>query len=342
MNIPELVARYAKDARIPPFPRTVHIDLINSCNLACPQCWNHSPLLSEKKSPEWKRLKLRYEDFKTIVGQLSQMGVPKLILSGGGEPFRHAKIYKMIGFAKKKKFTVTVLTNGHLIDAEAFLQRPPDRLLINLGAASRETFRNLYPNLDPSRQEELIAKMKRINRVIPITLVMVITSLNYRDIPAYVEMAARFPDAGVSLKPANLGPDLSRLALGREMKQALMNEILPEAEALCRTSGIPHDIPLLRAKLSLDEGEYLTQKTGCYAGLLYSRIYSTGDVFYCCAHLKTGNALSTPFREIWNGPEYGAFRTALFARRFLHQCRMCGKTNLNHSVYESLQKANHG
>jgi MoaA/NifB/PqqE/SkfB family radical SAM enzyme len=84
-GIADIVNGYRKNGTIPPFPQTVHIDIINSCNLKCPQCWNHSPLLKEKKTPEWKRLKLPYGNFKLIIDDLKKTGVRKLILSGGGD-----------------------------------------------------------------------------------------------------------------------------------------------------------------------------------------------------------------------------------------------------------------
>jgi MoaA/NifB/PqqE/SkfB family radical SAM enzyme len=235
-----------------------------------------------------------------------------------------------------------MLSNGHLIDEAALLANPPGKLLVNLGAASPGVFNALYPKLDPSRQEELEDKLLRLNIQVPMTLVMIITRLNYRDIPAYIRMASRFSNADVSFKPASLSADTSRLELDGAMKQEILKDLLPEAERLCLESGIRNDIPLLKARLTLEPGEFLVQKTGCYAGLLYSRIYSTGDVFYCCAHMKTGNALETPFQAIWSSPVYDSLRSALFNRQFLPQCRTCGKVNLNYSVSECLPGEDHG
>ncbi|MBN1409689.1 MAG: radical SAM protein [Spirochaetales bacterium] len=338
MNPVDAVRRYAEGGGVPEQPQTVHMDLINTCNLKCPMCWNHSPLLETKKDPGWKKLKLSFADYKTILSDLKNMGVRKLILSGGGEPFCHKKIYRMIALAVRKKFRVTVLTNARLVEPAVLRESPPDKLLVNLPVMDEALFVKFYPKSGKGTLADLLLKLKELAGFTRLTLVMVVTSWNYMSIPEYIRRAGDLGEVRVSFKLANLPSDLKELSLADDMKTRLLDTIIPEAEALCLQYGIPHDLDLFRARLNSDPGQFLAARTGCYAGLLYSRIYVTGDVFYCCAHIAVGNALETPLSVLWTGETYNALRRRLAAGNFFPQCRNCGKINMNYSVFNSLQE----
>jgi MoaA/NifB/PqqE/SkfB family radical SAM enzyme len=78
-------------------PRTVHVDVTNACNAACITCWDHSPLLLEQRSPQWKKRRWELAKFDELLADLDAMGsVQAMILSGMGDPLVHPDIYAMI------------------------------------------------------------------------------------------------------------------------------------------------------------------------------------------------------------------------------------------------------
>ncbi len=323
--------QYLDTGTIPPGPLTVHIDVANGCNLDCVTCWNHSPHLKQPKPREWKKQQMPLEAFKKILADLEAVKVKKIIISGGGEPFTNQDIYRMIRAARDRGFHVTVITNALLIDPELLLKHPPHKLLVNLGAAGGRSYARVHPNREPEEFHALLERLQRLNPVIPLTLVMVICNLNFTQLPDMVKLASRFPNARLSFKSAGLTEDTAAFALSAKQKKRLTRELIPQCLTLCRESKVrvQSNLDVFARQLAGEGTDFPIHETGCFAGLFYARIHTNGDILYCCAHIKMGNALEEPFSHIWNGPAYQRMRQRLDEKHFFHECLRCGKFNLN-------------
>jgi radical SAM protein with 4Fe4S-binding SPASM domain len=315
------------------------VDVTNACNLKCITCWNHSPYIkdTDKKNDKWKKQKLSLKDFETIIRDLSYVGVKKLIISGGGEPFMHEGIYRMIAISKEAGFDVTVITNALLIDVEKLLQNAPDRLSANLCAATAETYAHVHPGTAENEFHALTAKLRLMNTQVPISLVMVISNVNYHELADMARLAAEFEDARLSFKLASLTSDTARFALSAEQKKTLLERDIPLCTSICLDNNIRNNLDVFANQLTGSAMEYPINETGCFAGLFYSRIYSNGDVFYCCAHIKVGNVFELPFSLVWRSEAYNRVRSLMEKNRFYPECRTCGKFNLNFKAREILK-----
>lgn len=341
----EALLDYLQNGTLPKGPITVHIDITNACNLKCITCWNHSPYITAninagnkaKKHAEWKKQKLSLRNFESIIRDLALVGVKKLIISGGGEPFTHENIYWMIALAKEAGFDLTVITNALLIDVEKLLQYAPDRLSVNLCAATAETYALVHPGVAENEFHGLTAKLRLINTQVPINLVMVISNVNYHELADMVRLAGEFEDARLSFKLASLTGETARFALSAEQKETLLQKDIPHCLSLCMDGNISSNLDVFAGQLSGSAMEFPIQETGCFAGLFYSRIYSNGDVFYCCAHIKVGNVFDLPFSLVWRSEAYNRVRRMLDEKRFYPECRTCGKFNLNFRARELLK-----
>jgi radical SAM protein with 4Fe4S-binding SPASM domain len=330
---------YIEHGAIPAGPLTVHVDITNTCNLNCVTCWNYSPYLKEQKSTEWQKLKLSVQDFKKIIGDLRTVKVKKLIISGGGEPFTHEGIYDMIAMAKGAGFDVTVITNAVLIDVKRLLEDAPNKLLVNLCAATATTYAKFHPNRKPGDFDSLCDSLKIINRQIPLNLAMVISNVNYNEVAAMARLATTFPKARLSFKLAGLTGDTAHFALTRQQKQGLISKDILLCGEICRDNHIEHNLDVFRSQLSGQGFEYPIQTTGCFAGLFYSRIYSSGDVFFCCSHIKVGNIFEMPFSQIWESDAYNRVRKLMERKEFFPECKRCGKYNLNFQAHRAILEA---
>lgn len=331
--------RYVRQQRIPRGPITVHIDITNACNLNCITCWNYSPYLKEPKDSEWRGSAISLADFRHIIRDLSRIGVEKLILSGGGEPFTHPEIYKMITTAGKAGFHVTVITNGLLVDEEKLLADPdiaPKRLLVNLCAASPGVYATAHPNREPVDFDHLVEGLRTVNRFIPLSLVMVISNVNHHELNQMARLAATFENAQLSFKLASLGEETARFALSKTQKKELLETGIPLTRKICKQNKIPNNLDVFASQLSGKKLEYPIRETGCFAGIFYSRIYSTGDVFFCCAHIKVGNVFEKPFSKIWTSYAYNRIRERMQDKWFFPECKRCGKFNLNFKARQIL------
>ncbi|TFG60380.1 MAG: radical SAM protein [Spirochaetales bacterium] len=320
----EALFAYVESGTLPSGPLTVHVDIINRCNLRCPSCWNHSPLVPRKKPDRDAVLDMK--GFERIRSELKAAGVGKVMLSGGGEPFLHPGIYAMISGLKDAGMHVTVLSNGMLIDPLRIERNPPDRIILNYCASRQAEDRALHRDL-----------LERINRTVPLSLVLVTDSTAVDQVIPLVEAALDFPDIQVTFKPASLSAETVRLALSGEDREKLLNTILPRVRELCENRGIPHNIGMFEDQLAGTGPAGDASETGCYAGIFYSRIYVNGDVFFCCAHIKTGNLYESSFAEIWKSEKYRAIRNSLKEGRFFPCCSQCGKYNLNYRAAEMLK-----
>jgi len=333
----DALKEYIEHGTIPSGPLTVHVDITNTCNLNCVTCWNYSPYLKEQKTADWKRLKLSLKDFKKIIEDLRAVNVKKLIISGGGEPFTHEDMYHMIALAKKAGFDITVITNAVLVDVEKLLENPPNKLLVNLCAATAATYAEFHPNRQPGDFDTLCRNLETINRQIPLNLAMVISKVNVHEVPAMARLAAGFSKVRLSFKLASLTGDTARFALSAEQKEALLSKDIPLCEDICRENNIEHNLDVFRSQLSGRGLEYPIHETGCFAGLFYSRIYSSGDVFFCCAHIKVGNIFEQPFSQIWASDAYDRVRKLMERKEFFPECKRCGKFNLNFQAHRLLE-----
>lgn len=83
-------------------------NLTNRCNLSCPHCYAHAT--SKKISSE-----LDTRQCKSVIDDLARQNVMVLILSGG-EPVLRPDLYELAAYARDKKISCALSTNGTLIN----------------------------------------------------------------------------------------------------------------------------------------------------------------------------------------------------------------------------------
>ena len=178
-------------------PEVLHIDLTNNCNFNCLACWCRSPLLGDKSMPDWERkLSLSFNTVKSIFDDLAEIGgLRQVKLVGGGEPFMHPDILKIIEYIKNKdrNIEIDINTNFSLVDekvASRLVELGVDSLTVSLWAGTPSVYAAVHPNQKESTFEkirnslELIAKIKKENNFFHprVTFHNVIFNLNYKDI----------------------------------------------------------------------------------------------------------------------------------------------------------------
>ena len=182
-------------------PKEVSIDPTNMCNNNCIACWNRSPLLGDlEKNDEWKRQTLSLELLESLIDELARMGVEKILLSGGGEPFMHPDILKIVELVKSHHIFCEINTNGTLIEqfkARRLFELGLDHLVISLWAGSIKGYVEVHPNKTEEtfyRIKEmllLLDTLKRKNKTdLPeVKLHHVILNRNYNRIEEMVDFA---------------------------------------------------------------------------------------------------------------------------------------------------------
>jgi molybdenum cofactor biosynthesis enzyme MoaA len=120
-------------------PATVHLRLTDLCNLKCPYCWYYGE--GSTYHPTGKD-HLPYDVFERLASDCAELQVDTVNLSGVGDPIFHPRFYDMLQHLERT-FAVTIFTNGTFPIERCRDILRADRIIINLGAADRESYEAL-------------------------------------------------------------------------------------------------------------------------------------------------------------------------------------------------------
>jgi uncharacterized radical SAM superfamily Fe-S cluster-containing enzyme len=181
------------------------IEIVNSCNLACPTCFADSPRTAQIDAVPLGDLQRR------IQGVIDRKGGIEILQLSGGEPTLHPQFCELLAWCHANAGIDYVLlnTNGvRLATDDAFLDA--------LGKTFRYGKFQLYLQFDgPQEAGQRVlrgADLREIRRRaidrcatlnIPITLAMTVTPQNIDQVWATVEFGLQFPNVrGVAFQPA--------------------------------------------------------------------------------------------------------------------------------------------
>lgn len=278
-------------------PETIHLSLLDKCNLSCSFCYADTRGL---------RGGLTLDIVYNLIDQMKALKVFQLAI-GGGEPFLHAGLEKIVEYARRQKVVPNVTTNGTLVT---------ERRL----AAMKGKVGQLQFSVDDDRPaavdrlrgagvfKRLMAAMTLARRLgIPFGLNSLLTRDNIRRIVGMVLLAKKVgaiqivflrpkpgfasADAGLHMEPT---VEQWRWVRGVLMRLCRRHRDL-RIQVDCASSHLfsgrsAHE---LRAR-----GVF-----GCVAGQRILAIKPNGDV-YPCSHLsyepfKAGNIFTQSIQQIW-------------------------------------------
>ncbi|MBA2733389.1 MAG: radical SAM protein [Acidobacteria bacterium] len=324
-------------------PQTVHFDLANGCNTNCVTCWDHSPLLWNQRTPEWKRVKMELECFERVAAEINSMNsVRSVILSGMGDPFVHPQVYEMIETVKGYGWHTTLLTNALLADPDKILDLGVDSMLISVNGVSPESYCRFHPNLEPSdfaRLQEILSAFacagKRFKHV------QVINRDTAGELVEMVRFAHDYRAASITYKLASLSQGTEECAITEEQRGMLLDELVPQAETLARELGIMTNLEVFR--IQLEAGGRATApiaEIGCFMGWYYARITADGRILLCCStEVEVGHVEQGTFSLQWFGAQWNERRTRLMSGRYFPGCAQCGKVNQNVKIGAKVKEA---
>lgn len=318
-------------------PQVLHIDLTNLCNNNCLGCWCRSPLLKDKEMPEWeKKLSLPFEIIKGVIDDCLKMGgLRQIKLVGGGEPFMHPDILKIIEYIKERKreIEVDINTNFTLVDkniAQKLIDLGLDSLTVSLWAGDAITYMKTHPN----KNEETFYQIKEVltylgekkNGKPYIKIYNVIFNQNFQNIERMIDFAIEVKAEDIQFVPLDPIPERTDcLLLNKKEKKVLLKKLVlikQNYDYLTQRYNYNGKSIIITAfteflrrieGVDLETGAYDVQKVKeipCYVGWLFARIMTTGNVVPCCKghRLVLGNLYKKSFYKIWNSEEYKQFR----------------------------------
>ncbi len=323
-------------------PEVLHIDLTNWCNFDCIACWCRSPLLGDKAMPEEeRRLILPLETVQGVFEDIAEMGgLRQVKLVGGGEPFMHPDILKVVEYIKKidTHIEIDINTNFSLVNektVERLLELGVDSLTMSVWAGSPEAYAAVHPNQKPQtfeRIKQVMLFMSRRKKELGsrrprMVIHNVILNRNCADVDAMLGFGLDVGADDIQFVPIDTVKNKTEQLLP---SPAQIQELVPRLLSIRErynpgnftyTSSDGRRIVLsdfdtfIRRMKDIDtaSGVYdggVVEDVPCYVGWLFARIMTTGNVVPCCKghRMHMGNIFKNRFKEIWFSDTYNEFR----------------------------------
>lgn len=290
-------------------PYKLEMEHTTICNKKCIFC--------EHTFWQEKAVSLKFEQFRAIVDSLPAL--KWLNITGEGSSFLNRDFVKMIEYARGRHINV------NFVDEFDFFEEDMARQVIELGinsiyvsfdGAAKETYETIKKGCHYDKALANIRRLLQLKAQLksPFPVLhfrFIITTLNYREMPAFIELIASLPHRGVLARVEFVGlltfPGIEQYYLPLDkIPEEIIREMYEKA--------IRHKINL---HFSHETG-VLPPITSCCAWA-EPYVLIGGEVISCCAIIMSnnrkflrehsfGNVYQKPFMAIWNSPAYRTFR----------------------------------
>ena len=177
-----------------PTPKYVTLSLDSSCNVKCIFCRDNKCYVDKE---------LRQQ----LINKIEKFFIPMLkhtnivVLNGAGEVFASKFCKTLIEKVTEKypKIKFDIFTNGLLCNEKILkifnLLNRLNAVTVSLHATTEKTYNSIIQGSDFNKvikNIEYLSQMKKDKKIEILALTFVVTSLNYQELPAFVELAAKY------------------------------------------------------------------------------------------------------------------------------------------------------
>jgi radical SAM protein with 4Fe4S-binding SPASM domain len=243
-----------------------------------------------------------------VIDQITREELKNISITGGEPLVRPELVFKIFDRLRNHPATMTLNTNGW------YLTKPLAKQLKEVGLdivqisldSSIEQKHDSFRELKGSHKRALEAIENSVEAGLETHVRTTITSFNYDEMPAILEMALKKGAHRLVVKPLipsgrgshfrnPLSPEQHRNAIVDLLDQIRTNPILTQNDVQFLTPCFPF----------LVDKEYVKNSEPCDCGKCLVFIACNGDVQPCgYAHLILGNLLETSLEKIWNNSQH--------------------------------------
>jgi radical SAM protein with 4Fe4S-binding SPASM domain len=279
----------AEAGKVLPFPVNVGFDLIDACNLQCPQCLRDPELIDKYRGFLGKGSRLELADVARIMDECQERGLPSVNIIGSGEPMLHPDFAAICGeIARRDVLEFRVVSNGTLLSskvAQALIEHQVHFLSISIDATTPETYQKVRGRSD------------LFERVVHNAL-------------RFLEMRR------------TAGKEFPMLRVTFVQQRANFTEVEPFVD-FWRDKA---DLIDIQPHIDYRSQNYRRDFT-CSDPWLRLSVYADGHVAPCCSLpgiiFNLGDARKTSLAEIWHGQPLAKLRQALSEKRYSEVCLKC-------------------
>jgi len=272
-----------------PYPVGVAFELTQRCNLTCKHCFKGEA----RASPE-----LSLNQLELIFDELVCAGTLFLGLTGG-EPAVRRDLEEIVQAATRRGFVVKLKTNATLLD---------DQRLQSLHANGLRYLETSLYHDDPAEHDRFVGRQGSFDRTLTaltefarlggfVSVVFTAMTFNHDRTPAVLDLCQ---ERGFTYR-------VSPTVFGRDDGDLSTLDLLCDSGAVADVLSEPR---ILDASRVPESSVRPADRPVCDGGVDSAFFMPNGDVRLCQRlPLILGNAVETPFRELWaRSPERRAFR----------------------------------
>jgi MoaA/NifB/PqqE/SkfB family radical SAM enzyme len=320
-------------------PVCLYLETTNRCNLLCTTC----PRTYEELEPP---ADMSWDLFTSIVDQLTS--IERAVLHGVGEPMLVKNLPQMVRYLKDRGVYVLFNTNGTVLNernGRALIAAGLDELRVSLDAANAKSYRAIrgkdYFNRILRNVRAFCALQEREGHEKPRVSAW-LTGLRetIEELPQFVKVAAEIGIKEVYLQRLVF---FNEHAVGHARPDQALYErftreeasFIDQAVALAKSLGLTFNASGATSEpgMSLLRNGDGSPWSLCRRPWTVMYFTANGRALPCCIapfsqrgyeNYTLGKVSQQTVREIWNGPAYRKFRTALLSDNPPNSCANCG------------------
>jgi MoaA/NifB/PqqE/SkfB family radical SAM enzyme len=292
-NLANAESAYMEAIEKDQIPFVVSIELTYSCNEKCIHCYNPGATRNDGEKSNRRLDEIDLQEYEKLFDDLSEMGVAKIILTGG-DPFVRKDFWQLLKLIMDRDFAFDIYTNGILLlgRVDELIEFYPRSVGLSIYSAYEEIHDSItrIPN---SLRSTLQTAQELVDFGIPLYFKCAIMSNNIQSYSTVIGLAQKFgaiPQLEISLIES-LDGDFS-----------VVNNLQVSGEAL-EIILRDQNIPLYVGSEAKDYGQVMrtSEQSFCGAGINTMNITPEGFVSPCLSFpTQLGNLQESSFKEIWS------------------------------------------
>lgn len=308
-----------------------------ACNLRCIHCYIRAGMTNHNE--------LKYSEALGLIDQISEVGSPLLILSGG-EPLVRRDFMDIVKYASQQDINLVLSTNGTLISnrvASVLAETGFRYIGISIDSPHPE-WHNRFRGVEGAFEKTVQGIKNCIGYGLPTGIRFTVTRYNVDEVPGIIDLAIKYGIMRITfyhLSAAGRALDMGRdWYMTEEQYRWFLNTLIDSAERLMdaleiETTLAPFDGIYIADKISRNKDEFLDMielvraQGGC--GRKIVSIYPDGTVYPCqfVDFMRLGNIRETRLKDILS-PHQKALEYFFNTEKYVREgkCRDCPFLNV--------------
>lgn len=260
-------------------PIIMNIELTDYCPMKCKQCY--------KKQ---KYTNLDWLKFVELVNEAKEIGVKKILLSGG-EPLCYPYLFEAISLIHEKHIFVCISSSGFGIDEIAVKKLKKsniDIIYLSLNGSTKE-----INNLSRDGYDNILQAMINLQKAeVPFRINWVARSDNVDDFPNLIELCRRYGADGIDVL-------VNKPTINDTIESQVNNDQLYTLSEICKREsgyiGVQSCYTELADMVSENKNSFFS---GCLAGKASMAVFASGS-FSICPHVYSSHIYAN-IMDFWN------------------------------------------